>query len=288
MMKRSVDTICMMMALAVLFISGCGNDNNNPAATTTTTPASTYLVEYVPGMMPAAEGKTTFQIKVRKRSDSSAATGLSLTLMPLMHMTGMTHSTPGDVITESPAGTYNCTIYYLMASGMGMGYWELQVNIGTETATFYPSVAMAMAGSDTTKASLYGPADIVSSMSGTQYNYYYLFNDGVVSAATPTVKLYLSHALNMNMTFMPVSAVSSPTGTVSSVVVTASTDTAFSAPVAASDDGNGHYSMPISTLSTTGTYTVYVKLQVNGEDKTTNGAAAAGANAYQSFKITSH
>jgi hypothetical protein len=278
----------LVSAGMLMLLAGCGNDTTNTEYVQKSAPASTYLVEYIPGMMPAAEGKTTFQIRVRKRSDSSAATGLSLTLIPLMHMTGMTHSTPVDVITESPAGTYNCTAYYLMASGMGMGYWELQVNIGTETATFYPSVGMAMMGSDTTKVSLYGPSDIVSSMSGTQYNYYYLFNDGVVSAATPTVKLYLSHALDMRMTFMPVSAVSSPTGTVSSVVVTASTDTAFSSPVVASDDGNGHYSMPISTLSTTGTYTVYVKLQVNGEDKTTNGAAATGANAYQSFKITSH
>jgi hypothetical protein len=92
------------------------------------------------------------------------------------------------------------------------------------------------------------------------------------------------------MTFNPLSMISSPTGTVASAIVSASTDSTFvTGTVTASDEGNGHWSLSgISDLSTAGTYTVYVKLQVNSEDKTTNGASPSGTNAYAAFKVTSH
>lgn len=285
--------------LVVLLLAGCGsssnnsNNNSNPGDpnTATTSPAGTYSVVYVAGTgtTAPAEGKTTFQVKIIKRSDSSAATGLagSMTLKPMMDMgMGMKHSTPADIILESATpGTYDCKIYYLMG-----GTWQLDVKIGTETATFSPSVSMAMMGSDTPKKSLYGPSDIVSGMSGTQYNYYFLFNDGMVSAATPTFKLYISQTKDNKMTFNPLSMISSPTGTVASAIVSASTDSTFTAgTITATDDGNGHWSLPgISALSSAGTYTVYVKLQVNSEDKTTNGASPSGTNAYAAFKVTSY
>ncbi len=284
----------LISVLMIVLVAGCGSNKTNTVYVTA--PASTYLVEYIPGMMEAAEGKTSFQIRVRTRSDGSAASGLadSITLTPMMHMSDMNHSAPVDVVTESgTAGTYDCTVYYLMASGPDMGYWELQVKIGTETATFYPSVSMAMMGSDTPKKSMYGPSDIFSMGTNTQYNYYFLFNDGMVSAATPTFKLYITHTEDNRMTFNPISTVSSPTGTVDSAIVSASTDSTFpetlGVTVPGTDDGNGHWSLPgLSQLSTAGTYTVYVKLQVNGEDKTKDGAAPSVTNVYQPFRVTSH
>ena len=256
---------------------------------------NTYRVEYVPGMMASKQGKSQFQIKVTKRSDSSAATGLSLKLMPLMHMaSGMNHSTPVDGVTESAtAGTYNCTAYYLMASGPTMGFWDLKVKINdgvnTETAMFFPPVGMAM-GSDTVRATLYGPDDIVSSMTGTQYNKYYLFKDGAVTVAGSTLNLFITHAEMMNMNFKPASAglvLSSPTGTITAMSVQAAMDSAFISPLTATDNGNGHWSIPgLTGLVSTQTTTVYVKMSVNGQDKTTNGAAASGSNAYTSFVVT--
>jgi hypothetical protein len=272
----------LISVLIIVLLTGCGS-----SSTTSIAPASgAYLVEYVPGTTAAAVGKTTFQIRVSKRSDSSAATGLasSITLNPMMDMGGgMKHSTPVDIISEETgtAGTYDCTIYYLMD-----GTWQLEVKIGSETTTFSPSVSMAMTDDDTTKKSMYGTSDIVvSGMTGTQYNYYFLFNDGMVSASTPTFKLYIAQTVDNKMTFNPLSMVSSPTGTVASAVVSASTDSTFtSGTVTASDDGNGHWSLSnISDLSTAGTYTVYVKLQVGSEDKTTNGTTP-----YAAFKVTSH
>jgi hypothetical protein len=105
----------------------------------------------------------------------------------------------------------------------------------------------------------------------------------MVSAGSPTFKLYISRADDNPPTiFNPISAVSSPTGTVNTVLVSASTDSAFGVSVDATDDGDGHFSMPMSALSASGAYTVYVKLNVNGEDKLASGMT------YTSFKVTSH
>ncbi len=271
----------LIMTLAV----ACGSSSSSDSPAT----VSVYKVEYIAGANAATEGKTSFQLKITKQSDGSAATGLagSITLNPMMTGMGMNHSAPVDIISESTstAGTYECTIYYLMG-----GTWQLDVTIGSETTTFSPAVASAMAGGDTMKKTLYGPLDIVSGMSGTQYNKYYLFIDDTVTAATPTFELYITQTKDNAMTFNPLSMISSPTGTVASAIVSASTDSTFvTGMVTGTDDGNGHwYLSGISDLSTAGTYTVYVKLQVNGEDKTTTGSAPSGTNAYAAFKVTSH
>jgi len=258
---------------------------------------NTYRVQYLPGMMAATLGKTTFKIKITNRSDGSAASGLTVSLMPMMHMASMNHATPVDIVAEEGStGIYDCTAYYLMASGPGMGYWELKVVIGgmgmgsSETATFYPAVSMGM-GTDTVRTTLYGPDDIVTSMSGTQTNKYYLFRDGAVSAATPTFNLFIAHSESMMMNFKAVSVgavLSNPTGTVTSMTVQASTDSSFSSSVGGADKGNGHWSLSgLSGLVSGQTATIYVKLNVNNQDKTTNGNAASGANAYATFLVTS-
>ena len=252
-----------------------------------------YRVEYVPGMMAAIMGKTSFKLKITNRSDGSPATGLMVSLMPMMHMATMGHSAPVDVVAEEGStGIYDCTAYYLMPSGAGMGYWSLQVNIGSmtgEAATFYPAVGMAM-GSDTVRAMLYGPDDIISGMSGTQYNKYFLFNDGAVTASASTLKLLISHGENMNMKFVSVSGgsvLSSPTGTVTSMTMQASMDSAFTSPLSAVDNGNGHWSVSgLTGLVSAQTTTIYVKLNVNSQNKTTNGAVASGSNAYATFVVT--
>jgi hypothetical protein len=258
----------------------------------------TYRVEYLPGMMAAATGKTMFKIRITDRTTGSPVTGLAaanaLALLTEMHMATKNHGTPVDVITEdgSNPGTYDCTIYYLMASGLNMGFWELTVMVGSgtpEVATFYPQVGMAM-GTDTIIQRLYGPADIISMPSGTQYTRYVLFRNGSVNASTGTLNLLIAHVENMMMDFPLVSlgsVLSSPTGTVTSMTVTAATDTAFSSPIVGVDGGNGHWSLPgLGGLTSGVTTTIYIKMNVNGEDKTTNGAAPSGANAYTSFVVT--
>ncbi|HUI67991.1 MAG TPA: hypothetical protein VL087_07260 [Nitrospirota bacterium] len=256
---------------------------------------NTYRVQYLPGAMAATQGKTTFKIQITNISDGSAATGLMVSLMPMMSMASMSHSSPVDMVTEEGStGVYDCAVYYLMGDGPGIGYWTLQVMIGggmgmDETATFYPAVSMAM-GPDTPYTKLYGPDDIVSSMSGTQTNDYFLFMDGAVSAATPTIPLFIAHSENMFMNFEPVSigaVLSNPTGTVTSMTVQASTNSTFATSVTGADMGNGHWSLSGLTGLVSGqTATIYVKLNVNGQNKTTDGKAASGSNAYATFLVT--
>jgi hypothetical protein len=284
----------LMVAIAAVTafsVAGCGSSSSSDNGT-----VNVYKVEYLPGtgMNAPVQGKTVFKLNITKQSDGSPATGLSPALAFTMHMVnGDVHSTPIDSVTESGTpGVYDCTVYYMMASGPTMGTWDMAVTVNGETTTFTPDVGMAM-GSDTVRALLYGPDDVVSSMSGTQYNKYYLFSDGPVSSVSPTFKLYLSHSEDMMMTFQPVSigsVLSNPTGTVTSMTVQASTDNTFASNVVSgTDDGNGHWSLTgITDLATAGTYTIYVKLQVNGQDKTTDGAAASGTNTYQTFIVTSH
>lgn len=248
---------------------------------------NTYRVQYLPGMMAATQGKSSFKIKITKRSDGSPATGLTISLMPMMHMASMGHATPVDAVTEEAStGIYDCTVYYLMASGPGIGFWDLKVMISSgmgmgmsETATFYPVVGMAM-GTDTVRATLYGADDVVSSMSGTQYNKYYLFSDGPITAAAPTVDLFITHAEMMNMSYKLVSpgaVLSSPTGTVTTMTVQASLDN--STWLTATNSATGHWSVSGLTGLVSGqTTTVYIQLNVNGQDKTTNGNAASGNN----------
>ncbi len=286
---RPQKTILALSVLVIfMLLSACGKSSSGTAST------AVYNVAYVPGtgMNAPVEGKTTFQLDITKRSDGSPATGLSPAVTLTMTMTdGMTHATPIDSVTESTTspGTYNCTVYYLMASGPTMGTWEMDVTVGGETTTFTPDVAMAM-GNDTWRATLYGPDDIVSGMSGTSYNKYYLFKDGMLSASTPTLALYISHGESMNMHFVPLSSgsvLSSPTGTVTAVSVQASQDSAFTTPLTAVDNGDGHWTVSGLTGLVSGqTTTIYVKLGVNGQDKTTNGATTSGTNAYATFIVT--
>ncbi len=257
---------------------------------------NTYVVQYIPGMMAATTGKTSFQIHITNRSDGSPSTGLTVSLMPVMNMgTSGFMSTPVDIVTEDTTpGVYDCTIYYLMGSGPGMGYWALTVTSGTdmESAIFYPSVSMGM-GTDTIWTTLSGPDDIVSSMSGTQTNDYILFNDGPVSAATPTLNLYISYSENMFMNFVPVSigsVISDATGTVTvsqPTTLQASMSSSFSPSVTGVDNGNGHWSLSGLTGLVSGqTATIYIKLNVNGQNKTTDGNAPSGSNAYATFLVT--
>jgi hypothetical protein len=273
----------------LLSLTACGSTTTEYV--TVTAPASTYLVEYLPGMMDAAVGKTTFKLRVRTRADALAATGLAITLKPVMHMPTYDHSAPADVVTESATpGTYDCAVYYQMPSGAGMGYWEVTATIGAEKVTFTPSVGMAM-GMDSVRVNLWGVSDVGATSTATTK--YVIFRDGPLAAAAGSLKLYLSRAENMMMDFKPVhvgSILAAPTGTVTSVSLTAyaATDSTFTTPLPAVHSANGHWTIDVSSLGlVAGTQaTVNLKLKVNGEDKTTDGLAAAGANASVAFTAT--
>jgi hypothetical protein len=245
---------------------------------------ASYSVEYLPGMMAATQGKTTFRIKLNNRSDNSAASGKSITLVPKMYMATMSHSAPVDLVVESATpGTYDCSVFYQMASGPGMGIWELKVSIGGENALFYPAVAMPMG--TTPRATLKGVLDMIG-VTGTTKRTYNLFNDGSTFGMSSTFKLFIAASDDiMMMKFPAVSVGSSLTGlTVNSMTVEASTDNGATWN-SLTDNGSGHWSVTgLSGLATGGT--VRVQVTVNGEQKTTDGSAASGTNSYALFSVT--
>jgi hypothetical protein len=244
-----------------------------------------YIVDYIPGMAAAAQGKTSFKVKISNR-DGSAATGKSVTLMPLMHMASMSHSAPVDTVVESATpGTYDCTVYYSMASGPGMGVWELKVMIGMESALFYPPVAMAMGTTSFVK--LKGIDDKIGSMGSMTSRTYQLFNDGISGG---TIKLFVSAADDsMMMKFPAVSGGTILTGlTVNTISVEVSSDPTNSVSwTALTDGGNGHWSA--SGITPDMNSKINVRLTINGEQKTTDGKVLStnGLNGYQTFIIVS-
>ncbi len=249
--------------------------------------STSYRIQYIEGAMAAAEGKTEFTLRISNLSDSSAATGLSLSLMPMMYMEAHTHSAPvpGNACSESQTtpGEYDCTVYYLMPStmmGNAMGYWSLKVMAGmSESVTFYPEVTMAMNGNG--KHILKGDssdqlADMENNVSSRAY---YLFKSDVTSAMSGhDVSLFIAGFESMMSFPALVTGLTMNSGSmyqldVSSIGVKLSTDK--QSWVDAVEDGNGYFSVAGLSGLTNGTEgSLYVQLLVNGIAKTTDGAAS--------------
>jgi len=80
----------------------------------------------------------------------------------------------------------------------------------------------------------------------------------------------------------------SPTGLVTSMTVTASQDTAFTIPLPAVHNGNGHWTVSgLTGLVSLQTTTIYVKMGLNGQDKTTDGMVSSTTSTnYATFYVT--
>lgn len=256
-----------------------------------------YRVEYLEGMMPAQPGRTQFKIKVSDRATGNPVAGLTLQLIPLMHMASHQHSTPVGRVTDNGDGTYNCEVYYLMASAMGaasMGYWELKVATGPADSSvrLYPLVGMSMGG-NTARATLRGVADKISNMGMAATRTYHVFNDGLTgSAGNHAFAMYLATTESM-MSYPPVfpgASLKNEQGnawTVDSMAVSVSTDgTTW---ISATSQGGGKWvANGLAGLAKDVAGTIRVRVVVNGEQKTTDGLAPAAdpANGHASFSVT--
>jgi len=258
---------------------------------------SSYVIEYLPGMMAPMEGKSVFKIRITDHS-GTAQTGLAVSLMPMMYMESHTHSTPLGTVTDNNDGTYDLEIYYLMGSSMhsmSMGYWEIKVMVGGmmgEMAYFYPDVMAAMG--DTARGILKGQmmgTDKVAGMSMDMPRPYTIFNEGVTGT---TGSHDVSFFVGARETMMSYPAVNTATVlnagtsyelTVASITVEVSTDA--SSWTTATETSDGHYAVTgLSGLTDGVQAEIYVRLTVNGEQKTTDAASATGANGYATFTVT--
>jgi hypothetical protein len=291
--------VLMLAAAAILALAaacGTSSSSNNGAS-------SVYNVEYIPGtgMNAPKQGRSEFQLKITKQSDGSPVTGVTPTLKFTMTMTnGHQHATPIDSVKESSTpGTYDCSVYYLMASGPAMGTWEMDVTVNGETTVFYPGVAMAM-GTDTVVATLTGQNDIISGSTGTEKRAYYLFNDGLTSGMTMgsgTLSLFIAAKDSMmsypSLASNGTTTLKDETGTswsANPVTVQASTDGSTWTP--GTNSSGGHWSISLASgITSSITNTIYVRLDVgkNGgaaEQKTTDGSMASGSNGYRNIFTT--
>lgn len=253
-----------------------------------------YIVTYVPGSMAAMQGRTNFSLQVTDH-DGNPVSGLTPTLAPLMHMAAHNHSTPFIDVSEDSetSGTYNARVYYLMASTMGngasMGYWEIKVNLGTDSVTFYPKVMMAM--EDTARVNLKSQTDQVGDMMGASKRSYILFKHQLKAMNnTHDFSVFIAAKESM-MSFpaiengMTLNAGSMYELQISDIDVKMSTDQ--NTWIDASADGKGVWTASGLTGLTNGQQdSIYVQLSVNNEQKTDDGNAPDGTDDEAEFLVT--
>lgn len=222
-------------------------------------------------------------------------------------------------------GMSTCTLYYLMASemmnGASMGYWNIGVKIGEEVVNFVPSVMMAMG--DTVRAVLKGVNDMIpvmsmtaadDSMSGDMSDHdmsghdmhshsmgamvmaadmearsYYLFNDGL-TATTEGHQFALFIASKNSMSDYPIVATGASmmkgdmSMNIDEVLVEVSVDGQTF--ITASELGGGHFRVDtLAGLSAGTDAEIYVRLTVNGEQKTSDGMMLSDTNGVATFFV---
>lgn len=244
-----------------------------------------YIVKFVPtGSMMIKNGKSQFQLVITDK-EGEPATGLSPMIMPMMYMQAHEHSTPKLMVSESnTAGTYDATVYYVMASVMGtgdtMGYWKIKVTIGDESVDFYPKVMMAMG--DTVHAKLRGQEDKMPTMGGGEMKRpYEIFKESLsIDDNGADFSVFITTRESM-MSFPALTdglVLNKDTDyelSVSNIAVEMSTNKETW--TTASDDGNGFWSADDLPIENDGSaQSIYVKLSVNGEQKTDSGLAPDG------------
>ena len=295
---RKVSSLIMLL-MAAMLLQACNHDEDEVLGDNVDLTDS-YRVEYTSDMTAIMEGKSVFTLEVTDLSTGSLVPGLNISVMPMMTMvSGMMHDSPVSAVTDNGDGSYEVTVYYLMPSSMmngtPMGDWDLQVMIGGmngEVAHFYPDVMMAMG--DSVKATLLGQSDMIAGMMMAENRKYFMFKQslmgvtdnhsfGLFLAARESMMshaaVYLGAVLNQGDINYEL--------TVSSISVEVSTDATNWQ--AATGSGDGYWTVSgLSGLTNNVAGEIYVRLSVNGEQKTTNGLSPAGdgTNDYGVFTVT--
>ncbi|QXE91400.1 hypothetical protein KP001_02315 [Geomonas subterranea] len=254
---------------------------------------ASYRVEYLAPAGGDLAGKDTFRFKVTKRSDGSAATGLAygVVLSPLMVMGTMSGATtwPNAVVETGTPGTYAGTVYYSMAtSGMNM-YWRLRIDIGSESAVFYPKVAALPAG-NTVSAKLSNNADKVGAGNRT----YRIWRDSLTPASDGRydLKVFVSSTdAGYAQPVFPGQQWSAPQMSLTAVELAISGDGSNWTPLSA-EGTSGRYVAAALSLAPGSTSRYYLRLRINGSTYTTNGGTPDGnanptlSNGFASFSVT--
>ena len=247
------------------------------------------------------EGKSIFQIRVTNR-DGGVYSGPMPTLVPTMHMAAHHHSTPmpETAITDEGNGLYTVTLYYLMPSqmmgGISMGYWDLEFTVNNEIAHFYPAVMMAMG--DTALVKLSGVDDKIMSMmtmtmEGRPYRIFKENMSGDSGSYDFSVFVVAQQDM-MNFPALRTGLILNEGNMMSELVIdcpnievsVSANDGGWSAATSGCTDGIWTIGLTLNDAMDEKNQ-IKVRLTVNGEVKTTDGATSViDTNDFQTFTIT--
>ncbi len=261
-----------------------------------------YAVEYIASAAGLHVGKSTFQLKIVK-ADGTPATDLaaSIKIAPTMKMSPMMshgNPVPVDAVTESSTpGTYDCTLFFTMASedmaGKSQGEWTLKVDIGAfDAGTIELRVKPAM-GTDTANVMLRNSGDMIASMGGAKMRGYAMFRDTLEAAGESYVfTTFLATMQEGGAVWPPVTVglkLMDMAGSIEQLTVQ-------SVQLEASSDGNTWVPMPCDALSRCSAAvaglakgapaTIHVKMKLNDEDYTTDGNALDPSKNAAAFAVT--
>jgi hypothetical protein len=285
-----------------------GGDGGAGGATTSTggggATAHAYSVEYVESAAGLHVGKSQVQIKLMD-GEHKPATGLasSIVLEPMMDMGMMAHGAPVpiDAVSESATpGTYDCTLYFPMASvdasNNPAGQWTLGVDVGSAHAGQVDLTVGLAKGTSTTHVMLKNSADTFMSHGSPKMRSYPLFADSLESAGggDVTFKVFVATIQEGAKVWPPVTVgleLVDETGaevqlTIQSLKLQASTDGATWTPM--NCDATARCGATLKGLSSGVQGSVFVKMAVNDKDYTTDGNApdAGKGNGFATFKVT--
>ena len=269
---------------------------------TRTVTTSSYKISYLKKGM-SVSGKNNFLVNITDL-DGAAQAGLTVSLMPMMYMADITHTTPVDGCTDSGNGFYDCTIYYVMASkmmdGMSMGEWDLKVMADGEAAHFYPEVMMAMGD---TPVDMQKNSNLTMTMNEmTSARTFQIFKSELTGwVGNHTFELFISTMETM-MSFPAVdTSVTLNEGTmnalpIDSMIVEVSVTPTFDVIHIASENGSGYWTATITDglADDTSGQTLYVRVTINGNILNKDPAGLlvdgegepTGANEYGTFSVT--
>lgn len=291
-----------MLFSSLMILQACNHDEEDetevPDPTVSTT--DSYRVKYASDMTMISDGKSTFTIEISDVTTGAPLSGLNVSLMPMMDMVaGHMHDAPVGAVIDNGDGSYEMTVYYLMPSkmmdGTVMGEWELNIIIGGmggETATFHPDVMMSMG--DTTRVGLKGQSDMIMGMMAAENRRYFVFKNQLMgSTDNHSFSFFLAARESMMSHVAVYENVTLNQGDttyeylVSPIAVEVSTNgTSWST---AMSSGDGNYMVSgLTGLTDNVQGEIYVRLTIQGEQKTTNGLAPAGdgTNDYAVFTVT--
>lgn len=294
---------------AVTAPDGAPSDTAGDAAVETSTgdagaeAGGAYDVAYVAVGSGLSVGKSRYQLRVSR--DGAPASGLAdqIAIVPLMTMAKMSHGNPvpPDAVKESATpGTYDVTGFFTMASvdasGASLGQWTLKVAVGAQAPKPLDVMVARATGTDTTHGILKNAADTFDAMGTPKLRSWVLFRDTLeAKAGGHELRLFLATVQEGMLIWPPVTTglkLVDATGkvqlTVETLALSASADGTTWTPMTC--DANARCTAALAGVASSGK--IRVKLQVNGKDYTTDGAAPNGAtdptknNGWFTFTVT--